>query len=63
MSQTFWNNLFSSRYADDVSIYDEVLVHDNDRVMPAKVINISNAEMQGNCQSQRAAIISVSIFL
>ena len=36
------------RYADEVSVDYEVLVQRNGRLMPAKVINISNFTMQGN---------------
>ena len=36
------------RYADEVSVDYEVLVQRNGRLMPAKVINISNFKMQGN---------------
>ena len=36
------------RYADHVSVGDEVLaVQDNKELTPAKVINISNINMQG----------------
>ena len=53
---------FPLRYADEISISDQVLVHDNNNVVPAKVINISNSEMQSNCQSQRYGIIWISPF-
>ena len=36
------------RYADEVSVDYEVLVQTNGRLIPAKVINISNFKMQGN---------------
>ena len=41
---------FSSlRYADDVSIGDEVLVQDeDDELTPAKVIDLSSKTMQGD---------------
>ena len=42
--------MFSFSFADDVSINDEVLVHGEDKVIAEKVVNISNLEMQGNCQ-------------
>ena len=43
------NNIFCSRFADQVSVGDEVMVLDNDKLRPEKVINISDLIMQGNC--------------
>ena len=39
------------RYAKEVSIYDEVLVHTDDRMVPETVTNISNIYLEGNYQS------------
>ena len=36
------------RYADHVSIGDEVLVEENDKLIPRKVVNVSGLLMQGN---------------
>ena len=38
------------RYADDVSIQDEVLGDVNNEVTPVKVMNMSNIMMQGQYQ-------------
>ena len=38
----------SLRYADQLSIGDEVLVQRNDKLMPVQVIKISNFTTQGN---------------
>ena len=46
-----WIN-FPFRYADHVSIGDEVLVKGNDVLTPAKVINVSSLIMQGDYHSQ-----------
>ena len=40
--------LFFLRYADQLSITDEVLVHQNDKLTPDKVINVSSLIMQGD---------------
>ena len=37
----------SFRYANKVSVDDEVLVQENDRMIPAKVINVSNSILAG----------------
>ena len=42
----------SFRYAEQVSINDDILVYGNDNMIPANVINISNFSMQGNLYSQ-----------
>ena len=39
---------FFIRYADLVSIDEEVLVHGNGELTPAKVINVSTYKTQGN---------------
>ena len=39
--------MLSYRYADQVSVGDEVLVLRNDELMPAKVMNVSSIIMQG----------------
>ena len=39
--------MISFRYTDEVSVGDEVLVHENDELIPAKVIRVANALMQG----------------
>ena len=36
------------RYADQVSIGNEVLVEGNDELTPAKVINVNSSSMQGD---------------
>ena len=40
--------LFSSRFADEVSTGDEVLVQGIDELIPAMVTNISSFRMQGS---------------
>ena len=39
------------RYADQVLIGDEVLVEQNAKLTPARVINVLSVRMQGNYQS------------
>ena len=39
--------MLSYRYADQVSVGDEVLVLRNDELMPAKVMDVSSIIMQG----------------
>ena len=51
MNWRTWNNLFY-RYADQVSIEDEVLVKKNNNLTPVKIQNISNFAMQGNYYSK-----------
>ena len=43
----FWACSALCRYADSVSIGDEVLVPENDQIVPVKIYNISNFLMQG----------------
>ena len=40
--------IFFLRLADQVLIGKEVLVHENETVFPAKVINMSSSRMQGD---------------
>ena len=40
--------MFSYRYADQVSVGDEVMVLRNDKLMPSKVMDVSSLTMQGN---------------
>ena len=40
--------MLSYRYADQVSVGDEVMVLRNDKLMPAKVMNGSSLIMNGN---------------
>ena len=54
------NKSVSFSFADDVSINDEVLVHGEDKVIPEKVINITNLEMQGNFQSYTSLTIGIT---
>ena len=42
------NEIFSVRYADQLSIGDEVLVQENNELIPVKVNNVSSVAMQGN---------------
>ena len=44
---------FSFRYADDVAIDDKVLVYGKSIASPENVINISDINMQGNCQLKK----------
>ena len=37
------------RYASEVSVGDEVLVHGNDELIPTRVINIADLKTEGNC--------------
>ena len=39
--------MLSYRYANQVSVGDEVMVLRNDKVMPTKVMNVSSLIMQG----------------
>ena len=41
-------NIVCFRYANNISLGDEVLVDKNDQLIPAKVDNISILFMQGN---------------
>ena len=52
--------MLSYRYADQVSVGDEVMVLRNDKFMPAKVMNVSNLIMQGNYS---LSCIDVNIFV
>ena len=36
-----------NRYADKISVGDELLVENKNELVPAKVINVSNNQMQG----------------
>ena len=48
---TFWKSEYQiiiDRYADQVSAGDEVLVNEQYKITPAKAINVSSFEMQGN---------------
>ena len=38
------------RDADQVCVGDEMLVQKNDKLIPAKVINVSSLIMQGDCR-------------
>ena len=42
-----YKTIFSVRFADQVSISDELLVQENNELVPAKVINISSLIMKG----------------
>ena len=43
--------LISYRYASEVSIGDELLVKENSKLLPAKVVNMSSFMMEGKCLS------------
>ena len=43
-----FQDYFVHRYADQVVIGNDVLVGENNKMTPAKVINISNVKAQGN---------------
>ena len=43
--------MLSYRYADQVSVDDEVMVLRNDELMTARVMNVSSFMMQGNYSS------------
>ena len=43
--------MLSYRYADHVSVGDEVMVLRNDKLMPAKVMDVSSLSAQGNYSS------------
>ena len=45
--------MFPFSYADQLMCGDEVLVHKNDQMSPAEVINVSNFTMQGKYQCDR----------
>ena len=40
-------NIILHRYADQVEIGNEILVDENDKIIPAKVINILISKAQG----------------
>ena len=40
-------HMLSFRYADQVSVGDEVIILQNDKIIPAKVIHVSNLVLQG----------------
>ena len=40
--------IFFFRYADQVSVGDEVLVEGNEQLIPAEVINVLTLAIQGN---------------
>ena len=42
---------FFFRYSDQVSIGDEVLVKENNQVIPGEVINVVTLTLQGDCIS------------
>ena len=42
------NNFFVTRFTDDISIGDEVLVQGFDEMTPANVIDISSGTMKGD---------------
>ena len=44
-------NILSFRYAAQVSVGDEVIIARNDKLMPAKVTNVSRIIIQGNSLS------------
>ena len=44
----FRNAIYSFRYSNQVSIGDEVLVQENDELIPSKVITVSTLPLQGN---------------
>ena len=50
-NETYHNNMLWYRYADQVSVGDEVMVLRNDKLMSAKVMNVSSFIMQGNYNS------------
>ena len=39
------------RYADQITVGDELLVHGNGHIMQARVINVSSSVMQGGNHS------------
>ena len=51
--------LLHFRFADDVSIQDEVLGDVNNKVTPVKVMNMSNIMMQGNYQVIKINIVNI----
>ena len=50
-NETHYSNMLSYRYADQVSVGDEVMVLRNDKLMPAKVMDVSSLIVQGNYSS------------
>ena len=47
LSITASNESVSNRYADQVSIGDEVLLERNNKIIPAEVLDVSSFIMQG----------------
>ena len=50
-NETHYSNMLSYRYADQVSVGDEVMVLRKDKLMPAKVMDVSSLIVQGNNSS------------
>ena len=48
MAASILSDLFCFRYADEVSVGDEVLAQGNDEFIPEKVLNVSTFPLQGN---------------
>ena len=44
----YQNAIVSVRYSNQVSIGDEVLVQENDELIPTKIIAVSTSTMQGS---------------
>ena len=47
MSSIKFIKLIPHRYANEVSIGDELLVKENSKLLPAKVVNVSSFMMEG----------------
>ena len=43
--------MYQFRYASEVSVSDEVLIKDNDKLMQVKVINVTRMILQGDSDS------------
>ena len=62
MCKIFINGCLSFRYADKVSIGDDVLVQRNGTLIPDKVIGLSNFKMQGKYSTCNNFVILYEFF-
>ena len=61
-TETHYSNMLWYRYVDQVSIGDEVMVLRNDKLIPAKVMNVSSLIMQGNYSLWHLCYIKMTVY-
>ena len=54
-----YSALLSYRYADQVSVGDEIMVVTNDKLMPTRVTNVSSLIMKGSCISSNLFVFII----